>query len=173
MKFQRMYSLVALLCLAAVACAQGGGQAAARGTAEATIKGKKIVITYGRPNLQGRDMLGKATVGTVWRVGSNQATEIDTAADLKIGGTVLKAGKYSLWAKKTGDNAWVLAFHPKTGVWGAPPLKEGYVAELPLTVSTAADSAEQVTITLSEKGGNGNVKIQWGTAVLSGDFGVN
>jgi hypothetical protein len=171
MKFSRLFSVIALLCLAGVACAQGGAQG--RGTTEATIKGKKVSITYGRPSLKGRDMLSKAPVGTVWRLGANQATEIETAADLKIGNTVLKAGKYSLWAKKTGDTTWVLAFHPKTGVWGQPELKEGYVAELPLTFTTASSSAEEVTITLSENKGNGNVKIQWGTAVLSGDFGVS
>ena len=171
MKFNRLFSVVAVFFLAVVACAQGGAQN--RGTAEATIKGKKITITYGRPSLKGRDMLGQAPVGTVWRVGANQATEIETAADLKIGSTVLKAGKYSLWAKKTGDNTWVLAFHPKTGVWGAPPLKEGYVAELPMTLSTAGTPEEMVTITLSENKGNGTVKIQWGTAVMTGNFGVS
>lgn len=170
MRRKILLAAVAMVCLVMAAVAQRGGP---RETAEVTIKGKRIAITYGRPSLQGRDMLGQATVGTVWRVGSNQATEIETAAALKVGSATVPAGKYSLWMKKTGDAAWVLAFHPKTGVWGRPELKDGYVAELPLTMSTAANAAEMLTITLADNKGMANVKIQWGTAVFSGDLGVN
>src|SRR4028118_71754 len=113
---------------------------APRADAKATIKGKEISINYGRPNLKGRDLLAQAPVGTVWRVGMNQATEFTTAANLSIGGKELKAGKYSLWVRRTGDETWTLAFHPKTGVWGAPALKEGYAAELPLKLEKAAAS---------------------------------
>ena len=145
---------------------------APRADAEATIKGKKISINYGRPTLKGRDLLAQAPVGTVWRVGMNQATEITTAADLSIGNTELKAGKYSLWVRRTGEDTWTLAFHPKTGVWGAPPLKEGYVAELPLKLEKAADSLELLTIHLTDANGDGEIKIHWGTALMSGKFGV-
>jgi len=144
----------------------------ARGTAEVTINGKKITINYGRPNLQGRDVLSLATVGMVWRLGMNQATEIDTAGDLMVAGKVVPAGKYSLWAKKTGENAWVLAFHPKTGIWGEPAMTEGFIAELPLKLTKAASSVEQFTISLSNVQGSAAIKIQWGTAVLTGSFKV-
>lgn len=143
-----------------------------RADAEATIKNKKISINYGRPNLKGRDVLAQAPVGTVWRVGMNAATEITTAADLMVGGKELKAGKYSLWVRRTGEDAWTLAFHPKTGVWGAPPLKDGYAAELPLKLEKTADSMETLTISLTDANGDGEVKIHWGTALMSGKFGV-
>jgi len=168
MKFNRLVPIMMVLCLAVPVFAQGGD----RGVAEATINGKKVTITYGRPELKGRDLLKLAPAGTVWRLGKNQATEIETAADLKIGDTTLKAGKYSLWAKKGSDNNWSLAFHPKTGVWGAPALKDGYVAELPLKVDTASDSAELLTIELKGSGNTGTVNIHWGTALLTGSFGV-
>jgi hypothetical protein len=148
-------------------------QTSNRGTAEAVIKGKKIAIDYGRPSLRGRDLLSQANVGMVWRLGMNQATQIDSGGDLLIGGKVVKAGKYSLWAKKTGAATWILGFHPKTGVWGQPELTEGYIAELPLRQGTAPDSAEQLTITLAEDKGKAAIKIQWGTALLTGSFGVN
>jgi hypothetical protein len=89
-----------------------------------------------------------------------------------IGGKELKAGKYSLWVRRTGENMWTLAFHPKTGVWGAPPLKEGYAAELPLKLEKSADSMELLTISLADAKGEGEIKIHWGTALMSGKFGV-
>ena len=143
-----------------------------RADATATVKGKKISINYGRPAMKGRDLLAQAPVGTVWRVGMNQATEITTEADLTVGGKELKAGKYSLWVRRTGEDAWTLAFHPKTGVWGAPALKEGYVAELPLKLEKANDSLELLTINLADANGEGEIKIHWGTALMSGKFGV-
>jgi hypothetical protein len=146
--------------------------AAPRADATVTVKGKKIVINYGRPTLKGRDLLAQAPVGTVWRVGMNQATELTTETDLVIGGKELKAGKYSLWVRRTGDDAWTLAFHPKTGGWGAPALKEGYVAELPLKLEKASDSAEMLDIDLTDENGEGEVKIHWGTTLMSGRFGV-
>ena len=145
---------------------------APRADATVTVKGKKISINYGRPAMKGRDLLAQAPVGTVWRVGMNQATEITTEADLMVGDKELKAGKYSLWVRRAGDDAWTLAFHPKTGVWGAPALKEGYVAELPLKLSKASDSAELLDIDLTDEDGEGEVKIHWGTTLMSGRFGV-
>ena len=168
MRLRRLLPSVTIVCLAASVWAQDS----IRGTTEVTIKGKKISINYGRPSLKGRDLLSLAPVGMVWRLGMNQATQIDTEADLMVGSTLVKAGKYTLWLKKTGENSWTLAFHPKTGVWGVPELKEGYVAELPLKFAKAADSAEQVTITLSDSKGSAMVKIQWGTLLLSGLIGV-
>ena len=155
----------------AVACA-AQQPAANRGTAEATVNGKKVSVNYGRPDLKGRDMLAQASTGTVWRVGMNQATEISTDGTLVVGGKELTAGKYTLWVRKTGDDTWTLAFHPKTGIWGAPPQREGYVAETPLKLEKAAAAAEQLVITLADKKGEAEIKIHWGTALLTGAFGV-
>jgi hypothetical protein len=168
MKLRMLVLSIVALCLAIPAFAQGGG----RGKAEATINGKTVTIDYGRPSLQGRDMLSQAQPGMVWRLGMNQATQIESTGDLTVAGKTLPAGKYTLWAKKVGDKNWVLAFHPKTGVWGAPELKEGFVAELPLTMGVAKDSAEQLMISLADVKGKAEIKIQWGTALLSGSFGV-
>jgi Protein of unknown function (DUF2911) len=170
MKFNKIILCLFVLGVAIPACAQMGGE---RQTSEITVKGKTLSINYGSPNLNGRDVFSLAPVGTVWRLGKNQATEITTTGDLTVAGKTLKAGKYSLWAKKTGANAWVLAFHPKTGVWGQPELKEGYVAELPLKVEKVGDAAEQLNISLVDMKGKAGIKIHWGTAVLSGAFDVN
>jgi hypothetical protein len=117
-------------------------------------------------------MIGMAKAGTVWRLGMDEATEIDTSGTLVVGGKELKAGKYTLWAKKTGENQWTLAFHPQTGVWGDPPLTTGYVAEMPLKFEKVPGSAEKLTISLADKSGAAVLNIHWGTAQLSGTIGV-
>ena len=172
MKTRRtLFTLSLSLCLA-VACAAQQSAKPARGAAEATVKGQKISIDYGKPALKGRDLLAQAPDGMVWRLGMNEATHITSTGDLVVGGKELKAGKYTLWVRKTGADTWTLAFHPKTGVWGAPALKDGFVAEAPLKLEKASDSAEELMIALGDKAGDAAIKIHWGTALLTGTFGV-
>jgi hypothetical protein len=170
MRFSRVtfgLAVIALVGLATLALSQGN-----RGTAEVTIKGKKISINYGRPTLRGQDPLSRLPVGGVWRLGMNQPTQIDSGADLTVAGKEIKAGKYSLWVRRTGEQSWLLAFHSTVPAWGVPELKEGYVAELPLKLASTSESAEQLTISLAEDKGQAAVKIHWGTAQLTGSFGV-
>jgi Protein of unknown function (DUF2911) len=175
MKFNKIILSLLVLAVAIPACAQMNG---GRQTTEVTIKGKKLAINYGNPSINGPSLKGKdiftaAPVGMVWRLGKNQATEITTTGDLNVAGKTLPAGKYSLWAKKTGDNAWSLAFHPNTGIWGEPAMTEGFVAELPLKLEKVSDSAELLVISLVDLKGKAGIKIHWGTAMLSGAFDVN
>ena len=171
MNIKKLVLCAAMLCaFAAIAVAQN------RGKAEATIKGKLITIDYGRPSL-GSHSVTELPVGGVWRLGMNQATRIDTAGDLVVGGETVKAGAYTLWVKRTGDSSWVLAFNPKTEVngkplWGAPPQTAGFIAQAPLKLEKAKDSADQVTITLADAKGKAAFRVQWGSDVLTGSFDV-
>ena len=167
MRLKIIVLLVLVVVLGSTAFAQND-----RGTAETTVNSKTVRIDYGRPSLYGRDVLGMAPVGTVWRLGADQATEIETTGTLTIAGTTLEAGRYSLWARKTGDNDWVLAFHETTGIWGQPELTEGYLAELPLKIESASEEPDQLTIALEAHGGDAAIDIHWGKARLSGNFSV-
>src|SRR6058998_3031197 len=77
---------------------------AERGEAKATVAGKTVSIDYGRPTLQGRDMLGRAAVGTPWRMGADAPTQLTTAAELTFApGLVVAPGNYTLTATKTAE----------------------------------------------------------------------
>lgn len=171
MSFRKIVLIGAVLSLTVSAFGQG------RGTAEVTIKGNKISIDYGKPPL-GTHSVSEHPAGGVWRVGMNSATRFQTAGDLGIGGKTLAVGTYTMWVRRVNDNTWTLAFHPKTqaangqNLWGAPPLTDGFIAELPLKMETAKDSADPLAITLADNKGKAGIKIHWGTAVLSGSFDV-
>jgi hypothetical protein len=151
--------------------AEQSAPAGDRGTTSATFGSATVSINYGRPQLQGRDMLAQATDGMVWRMGKNEATEIKTDANLKFGDTVIPAGSYSLWMKKISADQWHLIFNKKTGIWGTEHSAADDFAEVPLAMSTNAESVEAFTVELTAANEtNGTLKAMWGTAVLSAGF---
>jgi hypothetical protein len=132
-----------------------------RGKAELTLGGKTVAVDYGRPSLQGRDMLGKATVGFSWRLGADAATSLTTEGDLSFGAAAVPAGSYTLSATKLAEDAWQLVVSD-----GA----KNKVAEIPLELSKIPESVEMFTIELSKKEGAGLLQMSWGTARLSTGF---
>lgn len=143
-----------------------------RGKVEASFNGKAVTLDYGRPSLQGRDMLGQATSGMVWRLGSENATTITTEGDLMIGSGMVPAGAYSLFAQKT-DDGWNLLVNSETGQPGMAHNPEKDLFSAPLKVEKTDDSAELFTITLMADGMNGTLKMQWGETALVTDLMVH
>ena len=159
--------LAAALAVAAIGLAHNP-----RGKAEASFNGKAVTVEYGRPSLNGRDMLAQATPGMVWRLGSENATTITTEGDLMIGRNMAGAGAYTLFAKKT-DDGWDLLVNSKIGQSGLAhdPAKDLFSA--PLKVETTDDSAEMFTISLMADGMNGTLRMQWGSTALVTDLMVH
>lgn len=138
-----------------------------RGTAKATVGNANVSIEYGRPELKGRDMLGKMQAGAVWRIGANEATTLTTDADLDFAGKRLPKGKHTLLARLAEAGKWTLIASAK----GAFQFEESAkLAEVPLTLTNAKDSIEELTITLTAQGDKGTIEIAWGTARLIGSF---
>lgn len=77
-----------------------------------------IKVTYCRPSKRGREIFGALVpYGKVWRTGANEATTIETAADLLIGGKRVKKGKYTLWSMP-GAQQWEVYINSKMYPWG-------------------------------------------------------
>jgi hypothetical protein len=77
-----------------------------------------ITVFYNRPYKKEREIFGRLVpYGKVWRTGANEATTFETNKDLKIDGSTLKAGKYSLWTIP-GEESWTVIFNSEHGQWG-------------------------------------------------------
>ena len=136
-----------------------------RAKVEADFNGKAVSVDYGRPSLNGRDMLGMATSGMVWRLGSEAATTITSEGDLMLGNDMVPAGVYTLFARKT-DEGWNLLINSQTGQSGLEHDPEKDLLATPLKVEKASESAEMFTISLMADGMNGTLKMQWGETAL-------
>jgi hypothetical protein len=156
---KRPFVALAVLAVALPALAHGNE----RGEAKAMISGKPVVIDYGRPLLNGRDMLGKAEVGTPWRMGKDAATTITTDADLSIGGTNVPKGTYVLTATKVAEDKWQLNVMTNDA-------EKKKVADLPLTASKLPASVETFTVDLKGGKDTGELTLSWGTTALKGTF---
>ncbi len=159
----------------ALALSLGAGLALAhnpRGEAKASFSGKAVSVDYGRPSLNGRDMLGMATPGMIWRLGSEGATTITSEGSLMFGSEMLPAGAYTLFAKKT-DAGWDLVVNKETGQMGNAHDPGHDVLSMPMKVETRDSSEEMFTISLMADGMNGQMTMQWGTTALVADLMVH
>jgi len=76
-------------------------------------------VCYSRPQKNGRSVFGDLIeYGKVWRLGANEATEIELYKDVKINDARLKKGRYSMYAIPFQDK-WTLIFNKETDIWGA------------------------------------------------------
>jgi len=76
-------------------------------------------VIYSRPQKNGRQVFGELVeYGSVWRLGANEATELELFKDAKIGNTKLKKGRYTLYAIPTSTK-WTLILNRETDTWGA------------------------------------------------------
>ena len=76
-------------------------------------------ILYSRPQKQGRKIFGELVeYGNVWRLGANEATEIEFYKDVKIGGKKVSKGRYTLYAI-VSENIWTMILNKDTDTWGA------------------------------------------------------
>lgn len=120
------------------------------GTAESTIKGKKVTINYSRPSLRGRKMDTLAPIGKVWRTGANEATALTTETDLNIGGAKVPAGSYTLYSLPSEGGPWKLIINKQTGQWGTVYHEDQDLVRVDMKKSALAVPVEQFTISFDQ-----------------------
>jgi len=162
---------VAIFLLAAVGAAQQTDKSkrpSPPGTAEVTLKGKKITIEYSRPFMKGRKIMGDVVpYGKVWRTGANEATALTTEADLSIGGANVPAGKYTLYTLPS-EGTWKLIINKQTGQWGTIYKEDQDLARVDMEKSKLSEPVEQFTISFKQKGADAaDLVLQWEKTQLS------
>ncbi|MGZ4858999.1 MAG: DUF2911 domain-containing protein [Candidatus Angelobacter sp.] len=122
------------------------------GTAEVTLKNKKVTIDYSRPSLKGRKVGQElAPYGKVWRTGANEATALNTEIDLNIGGVKVPAGKYTLYTLPS-EGTWKLIINKQTGQWGTQYDESQDLGRVDMKKTALPQSVEQFTIAFDKKG---------------------
>jgi len=153
--------------LAAVAVARAE-RASPHETVNATVGGKKITITYGRPFKKGRDIFGALVpYGQVWRTGADEATTLTTDGDITIGDLKVPKGTYALFTVP-GPKDWQLIVNKNAKQWGAFKYDaKDDLGKTTMKVSAAPAPVEQLTISVEPAGKGATLKIAWDKTVAS------
>ncbi len=173
MKPQRVLSVLATLAALIGAVIAQGNRVSPHETTELTLNGKKIAITYGRPYMKGRKIMGGLVpFGQVWRAGADEATVLKTEADLVIGNLAVPKGSYAIFTLPS-ETGWKLIVNKVAEQWGAFNYDEKQdLGRVDMKVGKTPAPVEQFTITLAKSGDGGTLKMEWENTVASVDFQV-
>ena len=124
-------------------------------------------VIYSRPQVNGRTIFGGLQkYGEVWRLGANEATEIEFFKDVKINNKKIKKGRYTLYAIPFADK-WVVILNKDTDIWGSfryDSAKDVVRISLPVT---STDFAEDLTIYFEKTNTGANLNMIWDKAKVS------
>lgn len=86
----------------------------------------QLEVFYNRPYKKEREIFGGLVpYGEVWRTGANEATTFYTSKDILVDGSLLKAGKYTLWTIPMEDS-WKVIFNSEMYPWGINQDQKAY-----------------------------------------------
>jgi hypothetical protein len=118
-------------------------------------------VIYSRPQVNGRKIFGELQeYGEVWRLGANEATEIEFFRDVEINHKKIKKGRYTLYAIPFPDK-WTLIVNKDTDTWGSfryDSLKDVVRMDLPVKKN---DLTEDMTIVFEKTNTGANMNIYW------------
>ena len=76
-------------------------------------------VVYSRPQKAGRVIFGGLIkYGGVWRMGANEATEIEFFKNVRLSGKKINKGRYTLYAI-VNETSWTIIINKDTDVWGS------------------------------------------------------
>lgn len=143
-------------------------QASEHGVAAQTVDGTTLTVEYSRPQARGRDLFGGIVPwNVVWTPGANWSTTLEVDADIRIDGTALPAGKYSVWAIPRPDR-FTVTFNPEHRIFHF--MKPDSTADQIhiSVVPEERDHVEMLTWSFPAVSGDAaTLRLQWGTTALS------
>lgn len=124
-------------------------------------------LIYSRPQLNGRRAFGELReLGKLWRLGANEATEIEFFRDAKIDGKKIKKGRYTLYAIPN-NSKWTIILNRDIDTWG--DFKYDETKDVLRTVApvTKTDVNEVLTMVFEKSIPGANLLIYWDDVKVS------
>jgi hypothetical protein len=122
-------------------------------------------VVYSRPQRDSRIVFGNLIeYNKVWRLGANEATEIEFFKDVSIAGKKISKGRYTLYAIPT-ETKWTMILNKDTDTWGAfvyDEKKDVLRTDVPVQILPAAVDAFSMSFNKTDKGMD--LFIAWDTA---------
>lgn len=136
-------------------------------------------VIYSRPQKNGRVIFADTTVkqnviqhyGQDWRLGANEATEIEFFKQVSIGGKKIGPGRYIMYSIPYVDK-WKIIFNTNLYSWGLHLDKTKDIAEIEIPVTKNNVEIEYFTMLFQKATYGCNLVMAWGNVktVLPIDF---
>ncbi len=121
-----------------------------------------VRVIYSRPQKNGRIIFGDLVeYGKVWRLGANEATEIEFYKNAKISGKKIGKGRYTLYAIPNTDN-WTFILNKDLDTWGAFKYdSQKDVLRITAPIEKLNESVEALAITFEKTDSGWNLVVAW------------
>src|SRR5512138_1398653 len=126
-----------------------------------------IELSYSRPGVKGRKVFGDLVpYGKVWRTGANNATTINFADEVTVGGTKIPSGKYGLLTIPDKDS-WTIIITKQLDVTSPADYKqENDMVRINVKSTTVKDKIETFTMQfINVKPSNCELQMAWENTV--------
>ncbi len=119
-------------------------------------------VIYSRPLKNGRTVYGELVeFGEVWRLGANEATELEFFTDVSLGGRKISKGRYTMFCIPTPEK-WTIMINRDTDSWGAfqyDPEKD--IARIDVKPEKQETPVEPFSMSFVEDSSGINLIIAW------------
>ncbi len=125
-------------------------------------------VIYSRPLRNNRNIFGDLVAyNSVWRLGANEATEIEFYKDVKIGGKKIPKGRYTMYAIVKQDQ-WVMILNKDTDIWGAFKYDEKKdVVRVNVPVQKSAEPIDAFSMSFAKTGYGTDLIVAWDTVIVN------
>lgn len=118
-------------------------------------------VIYSRPHRQGRAIFGGLIkYGEPWRLGANEATEIEFFQPVTIQNKKIPKGRYVLYCIPQEDK-WTIVFNSNLYSWGLKPHEEQDLYNFDIPVTTRANVLEYFTMVFEQPSENYELVMAW------------
>ena len=125
-------------------------------------------VVYSRPQKNGRMIFGELIeYGKVWRLGANEATELEFYKDVKISNSKIKKGRYTLYCIPFSDK-WTLILNKETDTWGSFKYDQKKdVIRITVPVQKQQETTEEFVMAFDKAGTGAVLTIAWDDVKLN------
>jgi hypothetical protein len=131
-----------------------------------------IRVIYSRPQAKGRKVFTDLEKpGNMWRIGANEATEIQFYQEVTFGGQTVPAGRYTLYAM-LGETEWTIYLSSDLDRWGHYAFKpeESTVSKITVSTQTTSETVEALSIVFKPSDEGADMIIAWDDTMVQVPF---
>lgn len=130
-------------------------------TANATTEPPVMRLIYSRPHLQRRALFnGILKYDEPWRLGANEASEIQFFRNVSIQGKQIKAGRYIIYGIPHHDK-WTIILNSNVDTWGLKQDASKDIGRFEIPITTNGLNLEYFTMVFEKSDTGANLIIAW------------